>query len=72
MTASTTTLEIAISLFAIYTIVAFYKRTASPQPKLPPGPKPWPIIGNLLDVPLSRSWETYAHWQKIYGIFSKF
>ncbi|KAI0311891.1 cytochrome P450 [Amylostereum chailletii] len=41
------------------------------QLPLPPGPKPWPIIGNLLDVPKVRPWEGYAEWGRKYGnIFS--
>ncbi|EKM77557.1 hypothetical protein AGABI1DRAFT_130252 [Agaricus bisporus var. burnettii JB137-S8] len=34
---------------------------------LPPGPKPYPIIQNLLDVPLHKSWLVYSEWFKIYG-----
>ncbi|KAI0066603.1 cytochrome P450 [Artomyces pyxidatus] len=35
----------------------------------PPGPKPLPVIGNLLDVPgpKEHSWITYAEWAKRYG-----
>ncbi|TCD61531.1 hypothetical protein EIP91_008275 [Steccherinum ochraceum] len=37
--------------------------------RLPPGPKPWPIIGNTLQVPTVRPWETYREWAKTYGPF---
>ena len=33
----------------------------------PPGPKPLPIIGNVLDMPKSYYWITYADWAKRYG-----
>ena len=35
--------------------------------KLPPGPKGWPIIGNLFDMPRDYAWLKYAEWGKIYG-----
>jgi hypothetical protein len=34
---------------------------------LPPGPKPWPIIGNLLDLPKDKAWITYQSWSQQYG-----
>ncbi|KAE9386746.1 cytochrome P450 [Gymnopus androsaceus JB14] len=45
-----------------------YQRKTS----LPPGPRGWPIIGNLLDVPLMHPWKVYDRWAKQYdsGILS--
>ncbi|KAJ3746174.1 cytochrome P450 [Lentinula detonsa] len=34
---------------------------------LPPGPRGWPIIGNLLDVPAKEEWFTFAKWGETYG-----
>jgi hypothetical protein len=34
---------------------------------LPPGPKPLPLIGNLLDMPKEKVWETYHAWNERYG-----
>ncbi|KAJ7723816.1 cytochrome P450 [Mycena metata] len=34
---------------------------------LPPGPKGWPLIGNVLDMPKSHPWKTFARWGEIYG-----
>lgn len=31
---------------------------------LPPGPKGWPLIGNVFDMPMIRSWEVYHKWCK--------
>ncbi|KAI9441782.1 cytochrome P450 [Lactarius indigo] len=33
----------------------------------PPGPKPWPIIGNLLDSPKQSQWTAYTEMSKKYG-----
>jgi hypothetical protein len=31
---------------------------------LPPGPKGWPLIGNVFDMPMIRGWEVYHKWCK--------
>jgi len=36
-------------------------------PPLPPGPKGYPLIGNLYDIPHENAWVTYAEWSKKYG-----
>ncbi|OCH88086.1 cytochrome P450 [Obba rivulosa] len=33
----------------------------------PPGPKGWPLIGNVLDVPKSYPWTVYRDWSRKYG-----
>ncbi|KAF4615925.1 hypothetical protein D9613_011343 [Agrocybe pediades] len=33
----------------------------------PPGPRPWPIVGNLFDMPRHTEWETFSNWAKTYG-----
>lgn len=35
--------------------------------RYPPGPRPLPIIGNLLDIPKESSWLAYAKFAKRYG-----
>ncbi|KAF9037735.1 cytochrome P450 [Panaeolus papilionaceus] len=34
---------------------------------LPPGPKGYPIIGNLFDMPIDKPWLTYRDWCDTYG-----
>jgi len=34
---------------------------------LPPGPKGYPLIGNLLDVPIDQPWLVYDKWCQTYG-----
>jgi hypothetical protein len=33
----------------------------------PPGPKPLPLIGNLLDMPRTQEWKTFLRWKEQYG-----
>ena len=40
------------------------KRLPAP---FPPGPKGYPLIGNLFDVPPAAPWLTFANWGDVYG-----
>jgi cytochrome P450 len=37
---------------------------------LPPGPKGYPLIDNLLDFPTYKPWLEYTEWNKLYGVSS--
>lgn len=37
---------------------------------LPPGPKGYPLIGNLFDMPVHKPWVIYDEWRKTYGKIS--
>ncbi|KJA22222.1 hypothetical protein HYPSUDRAFT_202249 [Hypholoma sublateritium FD-334 SS-4] len=52
---------------AIIFLSFFRKYRTSKNLPLPPGPKGWPLIGNLLDMPSQSEWITYHKWSKELG-----
>ncbi|EIW87255.1 cytochrome P450 [Coniophora puteana RWD-64-598 SS2] len=58
-------LDATVAVFALFLLRELYTRTS--MLPFPPGPKPWPLIGNLLDMPSSSPWITFAAWKKQYG-----
>jgi len=48
-------------------LIPLYRASKRECLSLPPGPKGWPLIGNLLDIPRSNFVKTYAVWARKYG-----
>lgn len=55
---------VAAVLLALIVNAAVVRRRRTP---LPPGPRGWPVIGNVFDMPASYHWKTFAMWGEQYG-----
>ena len=61
---TTATLIVALLLAGITRL--FFKRNAQTT-SYAPGPKPKPLIGNLLDIPSRHAARVFAQWGKTYN-----
>jgi hypothetical protein len=60
-----TLLDIALLVLGLVLLKkALSRPSAAP---LPPGPRRLPLLGNLLDMPTSQEWLTFANWGKKWG-----
>ncbi|KAL4249483.1 cytochrome P450 family protein [Abortiporus biennis] len=63
-------LDLILAISVIYLLLRLVARKRHALP-LPPGPEGYPIIGNVLEMPHSHEWFTFARWSEKYGdIFS--
>ena len=61
---------IVLASLVLLIIKRWWDRKTDPLRWLPPlpGPRSWPGIGNVLDIPTGRPWEAYAQWKGTYGM----
>ena len=58
------------ALFFIVMLFRQRKKSRDGNPNglpLPPGPKGYPLIGNLFNMPIYKPWVVYDEWRKTYG-----
>ncbi|KAI0028835.1 cytochrome P450 [Vararia minispora EC-137] len=61
-------LSVSIALVCLcFLIQKGLKRAAVPPLPFPPGPRRWPLIGNLLDMPRTDFWEILKRIRREYG-----
>jgi hypothetical protein len=58
-------LALVTSIAAFFAIRDYQRRRGLPYP---PGPRPLPLIGNLLDIPKQFSWLAYSQISKKHGM----
>ncbi|KAG2337086.1 cytochrome P450 [Suillus weaverae] len=67
LTSNVTWLDLCLAAIGAYLVKqVFNKNPAS----YPPGPRGWPLIGNIQDIPHIKPWLTFAEWGKKYGAIS--
>ncbi|KAI0313581.1 cytochrome P450 [Amylostereum chailletii] len=59
--------DVGILLFSLLFSYGLYVRGQRARQALPPGPKGWPLIGNIFDIPKHAQWLAYANWAREYG-----
>ena len=57
---------VLVSTLAAFLAIRNYRRRRGLP--YPPGPRPFPLIGNLLDIPKEFSWLTYTELSKKHGM----
>jgi len=61
------TLAVLPISFVVITALRRLIATGQHKPHRPPGPTPFPVLGNVLSIDAQEPWLTYAEWRAVYG-----
>jgi hypothetical protein len=53
--------------FCIVLVVAHLRKKSPKRQRLPPGPSPTPVLGNIFGIDTHHPWKTYSKWGEEYG-----
>lgn len=67
MNLSDTILTSCLVLWVLYVAQRWVRSPAS-EGKVPPGPKPKWLVGNLFDIPIQEGWIPFTEWRKRHGL----
>ncbi|KAG2138836.1 cytochrome P450 [Suillus cothurnatus] len=67
MIPNVTWLDLCLAGIGVYLVKQVLNKNPASYPR---GPRGWPIVGNIQDMPQIKPWLTFAEWGKKYGAIS--
>lgn len=65
-------LDILLAALAVFLVKKWRATSKASMKQFPPGPRPLPLLGNVLDMPATHQWKTFAEWQAKWGTSTAF
>ncbi|KAG6894730.1 hypothetical protein C0993_010911 [Termitomyces sp. T159_Od127] len=61
-------IDVLCAFLAVFILGKLLRRGRAQRGPLPPGPKGYPVVGNVLDMPSRKEWETFRKWGNICSV----